>query len=431
MTFADEARARAEEHGIVFTGTIQGKLPEGAEAEEEPYVPPVVRTDVMIHRIHILAHPNADLLEIAVVGGVESRTATHVEIIGGFRAIVPKGEYKTGDYALYIPEASILPWELIEELGLVGRLTGSGKNRVKAMRLRGTLSQGIVCRPAHMRHTVNAGTWDLSSHEEDYLRDLLAHNWAEDLGIIKHQPRVPSALRGKVKQRGTSRILPWIDIPNIKKIMGDFTPDMMVVATEKIHGTHCMITFDKLGNDGAGELLVSSRGIGKLGWDLVEDETNTYWKAVREAELEEVLRWIASWDMFAERIALYGEVYGPGIQDLTYGVETFRFVAFDLRFDDMWLSHDRMSDILMEAAGSTGIAVPRVPVLYYGPYDYEHLRGLAEGNTYVGWQVNQIREGLVLRPAVERTKGDGSRLIAKFISEAYLTRADPEATEFE
>ncbi|MGQ5640103.1 MULTISPECIES: hypothetical protein [unclassified Streptomyces] len=55
---------------------------------------------------------------------------------------------------VHIPEQSVLPPGLIEELGLTGRLAGGGRraaggeaNRVKSVRLRGELSQGIVCRP--------------------------------------------------------------------------------------------------------------------------------------------------------------------------------------------------------------------------------------------------------------------------------------------
>lgn len=90
-------------------------------------------------------HPNADALELAQVGL--------------YRAVVAKGAYRTGESALYIPEQSVLPAELIEELGLTGRLAGGKSDRVKAVRLRGELSQGIVspaacargCRPGGRR----------------------------------------------------------------------------------------------------------------------------------------------------------------------------------------------------------------------------------------------------------------------------------------
>ncbi len=48
---------------------------------------------------------------------------------------------------MYVPEQAVLPEELVAELGLTGKLAGSAPNRVKAIRLRGELSRGVVCRP--------------------------------------------------------------------------------------------------------------------------------------------------------------------------------------------------------------------------------------------------------------------------------------------
>lgn len=90
--------------------------------------PRVTAETLIIH-----AHPNADALELAQVGL--------------YRAVVAKGAYRTGDIAFYIPEQAVLPPALIEELGLTGRPAGRAADRVKAVRLRGELSQGIVCRP--------------------------------------------------------------------------------------------------------------------------------------------------------------------------------------------------------------------------------------------------------------------------------------------
>ena len=75
-------------------------------------------------------HPNADRLELAVVGD--------------YRAVVAKGQFQAGDAIAYLPEASVLPAELIAELGLTGKLAGPDANRVHAVRLRGALSQGVV-----------------------------------------------------------------------------------------------------------------------------------------------------------------------------------------------------------------------------------------------------------------------------------------------
>lgn len=78
-------------------------------------------------------HPDADALELAQVGL--------------YRAVVAKGAYRTGEAALYIPGQAVLPLAPVEELGLTGRPAGGNSDRVKAVRLRGELSQGIVCRP--------------------------------------------------------------------------------------------------------------------------------------------------------------------------------------------------------------------------------------------------------------------------------------------
>src|SRR5271157_4752913 len=86
--------------------------------------------EAKVYRLTIEPHPNADKLELAVVGD--------------YRAIVGKGQFMTGDYGVYIQEASIVPDWLIEKLGLVGKLAGPQHNRVKAMKLRSILSQGLV-----------------------------------------------------------------------------------------------------------------------------------------------------------------------------------------------------------------------------------------------------------------------------------------------
>ncbi len=74
----------------------------------------------------IEAIPGADIIELAV--------------IGDYRSVIKKGQFKVGDLAIYLPEASILNDNLLNNLGLVGKLVGPQKNRIKAIKLRGYLS---------------------------------------------------------------------------------------------------------------------------------------------------------------------------------------------------------------------------------------------------------------------------------------------------
>ena len=92
--------------------------------------------DCPIVTAKITAHPNADAIEIAN--------------IGLFQSIVRKGEFYNSTRGIYIPEASIVPSWIIKvchawdaEKGH-GRLSGANYDRVKAVKLRGVLSQGLL-----------------------------------------------------------------------------------------------------------------------------------------------------------------------------------------------------------------------------------------------------------------------------------------------
>jgi RNA ligase (TIGR02306 family) len=207
-------------------------------------------------------HPNADALELAQVGL--------------YRAVVAKGVYRTGDVAVYIPEQSVLPAGLIEELGLTGRLAGSASDRVKAVRLRGELSQGIVCRPA-----VLAGV-DLARAAVE------GTDFAERLGIAKWVPPIPPTMNGDVE--AAPELLPWVDIENVQRYPDIFTPGEPVVLTEKLHGSACLVTYVA----DESRVYVSSKGFGAKSLALKEDPRNLYWRAVRGHGVAEVAARLAA-----------------------------------------------------------------------------------------------------------------------------------------
>lgn len=349
---------------------------------------------VTAEKLEIFEHPGADSLELARVGG--------------YNAVVAKGQFSTGDIAIYIPEAALLSDELIDELGLTGRLAGSKANRVKAIRLRGELSQGLVCRPRAI-----AGV-DLA---EAYASRF---DFSEMLGITKWVPDIPVSLSGQVQ---AGDVIRWIDIENDKRFLGVFQDGEMVEATEKIHGSACLVTWDKHG------LTVSSKGLGSKGLVITESEENTYWRAARAYKLSEVGEAIAT-RFGAKRVGLFGEVYGAGVQDLKYaraGSDEVGYALFDVRIEDAsnrmrWLERDELDEF--------SDTVSLVPVLYRGPYDRGVLGALVDGPESVSGKSAHIREGLVVRAVPERESALlGGRAIVKMVSEAYLTRRG--GTEYE
>ncbi|MFI9564881.1 RNA ligase (ATP) [Streptomyces rishiriensis] len=340
-------------------------------------------------------HPDADALELAQVGL--------------YRAVVAKGAYRTGEAALYIPEQSVLPAALIEELGLTGRLAGSGADRVKAVRLRGELSQGIVCRPEAL-----AGV-DLARAAAE------GTDFAERLGIVKWVPPIPPTMSGDVE--AAPDLLPWVDIENIQRYPGIFEAGEPVVVTEKLHGSACLLTYVA----GQERVYVSSKGFGAKSLALTEDPRNLYWRAVRGHGVPEAAARLAD-RLGARRVGVFGEVYGAGVQDLTYGADgrraTLGYAVFDVCADldgtVRWL----------DAAQLLEGELPLVPRLFEGPYDSERILEIATGRETVTGRGLHLREGVVIRPAVERhSPVTGGRAIAKAVSGAYLTRKG--GTEYE
>lgn len=340
-------------------------------------------------------HPGADALELAQVGL--------------YRAVVAKGAYRTGDAAVYIPEQSVLPAGLIEELGLTGRLAGGNHDRVKAIRLRGELSQGIVCRPKALA-------------DVDLVRAAAeGTDFAQLLGITKWVPPVPPTMNGEVES--AAELLPWVDIENIQRYPEIFAPGEPVVVTEKLHGTACLLTYSA----GEDRVYVSSKGFGAKSLALKEDPRNLYWRAVRGHGVAEVAAELAA-TLGARRVGIFGEVYGAGVQDLSYGADgrrdTLGYAVFDVSAEIdgrvRWLSPTELL---------TG-RLPLVPHLFTGPYDSEHVLEIATGRETVSGRELHLREGVVIRPVAERhSPVTGTRAIAKAVSPAYLTRKN--GTEYE
>ena len=356
------------------------------------------------HIDRVETHPNADKLELVV--------------IGGYRAVVQRGIHKSGDLVLYIPENAVFTEiGVAEKLNIASYLTGKDKNRVKSIRLRGILSQGVVI-PARVIEEYIRTTefkFDFVASEGVDLR--------ESLLIEKYEEPIPIEMAGQVRKWPS--FLTKYDVENIKRpeSMAAMIPGELVVMTEKLHGTNMTVALGP-GLDDDEDAFVCSRNMA-----LKESATNVYWRAVRKYGLIEKLHAIADrfniiniTDPKLDTISIHGEVVG--VQDLKYGFTNrdIGFYAFDIRVNGEYVQYDVFT-YLCDAFN-----VPRVPELYYGPYDYDTLNKIAHGKTELG--ADHIREGGVIRPVRERITDAGDRAQFKFVSEDYLTRSNPNPTEY-
>ena len=372
----------------------------------------------------VLPHDNADLLELAKVGG--------------YHAVVPKGAFQKGDLIIYVPEASIVPMWILEKENLVGKLSGHQKNRVKAVKLRGELSQGLVLRAADYAHFDNDGA-PLNHLRSEYL--TLQEDVSALLGITKYEPPIPTQLRGSVG--ALFGYTANYDIENIKSHCL-FEPDEIVVATEKAHGTLMEVGWcrDLEPRDdcyGDGRCFVTSKGIAKSGLFIKNDpanEGNLYLRAFKQFNLMRAIMSIADMSEEVLRIYLFGEVFGD-VQDLKYGHKPgeISYGLFDVLIQRRaGHGEDAPRTYYVEAAklpqlAAQQLGLPTLPIIVAGKWaDVERdLPYFTSGRSLIA--PSQIREGIVIRPAIERWHPRYGRIIAKSVSPAYLLRTG-EATEF-
>ena len=355
---------------------------------------------VTVLPVKIEAHPNADTLEVA--------------LIGDYKAIVRKGDFGNGDHVAYIPEGAVLPDDLIAEMGLTGRLSGADKNRVKAVKLRGVLSQGLV-------YPARKG-WRKGD-------DVTL-----ELGIVKYEPVVPAGFQGELMSVGASRTIHY-DIENIKKYSHVFEDGVDVVMTEKLHGTFAMFAVmsnaQAMPEDGE-RLIVASKGVAGRGLAFKPraeaNKGNLYVRTALALNLEDrVEKAIAGRH---ESVFLLGEIFGPGVQDLTYGLTQSEFRIFDVYIGEP--GRGRFLNDMHLSQFCKDLGIQRVPVLYRGPYNKLVLDAFTNGKETISGK--HVREGVVVRTSVERKDVEDlpcwGRAQLKSVSEAYLLRKGDNITEF-
>ena len=372
-------------------------------------------------KLLIEEHPNADALELAV--------------IGDYKAIVVKNQFRSGDLAVYIPEQSIVPAWLIAEMGLEGRLAGKQQNRVKAIKLRQALSQGLV-----VPLIVDIGPSGETFVTLEYMKDgTLVYEFnleegddvTELLGITKWEPKIPTSMNGKCWNAMGKTI--HFDIENFKRYPDILQDGEEVVFTEKLHGTWCC--FGKSGDD----YIVTSKGLSDRGlaFTLDEDnERNLYCRQFLKFGGKEMLDAMTS----TGDCYILGEIFGAGVQDLRYGMTAPTFRIFDVYMGNPngrgvggngYVNYGGLRDVVMaiDRQTSNDVHVEMVPILYRGPFSKEVMEEYTDGMETVSGKGENVREGIVIHPVAERDHPDIGRVILKSVSEDYLLRKG-NVTEF-
>jgi RNA ligase (TIGR02306 family) len=348
-------------------------------------------------------HPNAERLEIVSAGGWE--------IVSG------KSNYKVGDTVVHVPPDAMVPRPLAEQWGVAQYLSFANaspeKGRVKAAKLRGFVSYGFFA-PNDSGAAIGA-------------------NLMEHYGIDKYEPPPPPiGLQAGQMARNHPLFHTYTDMQNLRNFPDQLDYSQELVVLEKIHGTNSRIGWVRSGESleaimpGMTSFLAPTAlemAIGTHRTQRKPEDAGVYAFPYEKykAAFDKLLFAMNGDDL--KSLIVFGEIYGPGVQDLHYdtlGVEK-GYRVFDIAVDGRYIEWSLLEHICR------GAGLPLVPELARGHFTFEQLCGFAAGDTMMGGK--HIREGVVVRPAnQELVWGKGTmdphpkRMIFKLISGDYLTR---------
>ena len=306
----------------------------------------------------------------------------------GWECVVRKSEFSVNDKCVYFEIDSVLP---ISSWNDHLRREADKKLRVKTIRLRGQLSQGLAL-PLSI---LPAGEYEVGM-------DVTAF-----VGVEKYEPVVPAHLSGMVKGNFPTFLNKTDEVrlqsePNV--LSEAISKGLMLIGTLKMDGT----SFTAYRRDD--DFGVCSRNL-----DLKETADNAHWRMARKLNLENILRSECS------NLCIQGEMVGSGIQANRMGLKETDLYLFNL-FDidaGKYLSHHQ----LCEFAAKHNLKVVKKVQQIDLSMESLSVKDLLDISNELNYDNNTPAEGIVWRSACE-TYSDvlKGRLSFKTISSRFLEK---------
>ena len=382
------------------------------------------------------ANSERELAYVVLINGIEPIPGyDRVEhaLVGGWRVIVQKDQFKVGDPAIYFEIDSRVPSDKECFAFLEKR-----NYKVKTLKMCKTISQGLLMHASDFGWTIgdyngitcisdDEGVLHYATDESRFLTQKLGVTYADEEDNSRKAPSVDKYKKMEMRHRKLFKnpVIHWFmrykfgrkvmffffgkkkdkkngwpvwvqktdeeRIENMPFVLNDKNP---WIATEKIDGSSTTFTM-KRGKHKKKDFYVCSRNVC---FDSVDKpcyyDTNIYWEMAQKYHMFEVLSQLLDVLPAAEWVTIQGETYGEGVQRNTYGLTGHDFMAFNLITSDKgrWNSCE-MKEILEK-----GYNIPCVPILndsYILPDTVEELREYV--NSQPSTINGEMKEGIVFR----------------------------------
>lgn len=315
----------------------------------------------------------------------------------GWQCVSKKDDFKVGDLCVFFEVDSFLPLEddrfkFLEKTSYREMFTGHKGYRLKTLKLRGTLSQGL-CLP-------------LSAFPELEGKCIL-DDVTELLGVIKWEREPSISMTGDIVSDYPAHTPKSHQdrIQNVPEYF-DLYKDVLFERTMKLEGTSTSYHFLDGVMDASSHNTTYARNI-----------KFTPWKLAIDMDLETALKSIN------RNITLQGEFMGPKIQGNIENFKEFKFFVYNIWDIDKgdWLSAEERYSLIEDINKIIDYKLLHVPVLDHSIKIFSEVDNLDDLLAMAdGPSINaKRREGDVYK-SIEKI--DGRYIQFKVISNAYLLK---------
>ena len=324
----------------------------------------------------------ATIRKVADVEPIPGADSIECLTVDGWKLVSGKDNFKVGDLCIYFEIDSFLPvreeFEFLRKNGFKSTKNLGDGFRLKTIRLRGQISQGLSLPLADFFSQDKKGWYYISEGENLYIDE--GSDVTEYLGVKKYEKPIPANMMGRAKgnfpifihktdqerlQNCFGGVWKWVNKEKSSEYM-DKLPFMAVMdggecleiqeAKGGIHLSDGTAFFPKEEGwvrtsykDNTPEVIAEREvfeatikldgssmtvyhfngdtGVCSRNFDLAETDDNTFWNCAREYDMVDYVKSTGC------NIALQGEVYGEGVQenhDKLKGLHFFLFDIFDI-----------------------------------------------------------------------------------------------------
>jgi len=331
----------------------------------------------------------ASIQEISSLESIEGADKIARATVLGWELVVLKDEFEVGSKCVYCEVDSILPEKPEFEF------LRSKKFRIKTIRLRGQISQGI-CFPLSVLPTGGYNVGDdvtkvlgvrkydpqaeaerkemermSSVHKNRLAKYFMRYPWYRRL-IFKPQ-RLPRP--SFVKKTDEDRIQLFPHICEEEKGTQFF-------ATEKLDGTSASYFVVKKG-------FRYRYGICSRNFQIIKKD-NVYWRVSNKLGIDKILKQLMKL-YGVDMVLIQGEIIGPKVQGNKYKLDELSFYVFNLKVGHIWYT-DPLS--IRDLLGANFNVVPGVDDAYVLPETIPQAVETATGRSTLA---DVPREGIVIR----------------------------------